>query len=77
MDNTYDNFTALKALEEIDKEKAIQVISDPLLDGQELSEIIECSLLGKIVDRTSGDPIKLDNTTMMAAIRNRFKQLQQ
>lgn len=71
----YNNFTALKALEEIDEEKAVQVISVPDLDGQELSDILECGLLGKIVNKVSGQPLKLSNKVMMAGLRNKLNQV--
>lgn len=71
----YNNATMLKALEEVDKEKAIQVISDPNLDPKELSELIECSLMGKIVNKSTGKPMKFSNELVMAGIRNRINQI--
>jgi hypothetical protein len=71
----YDNATMLKALEEVDKEKAIQAISDPNLDGKELSELLECSLLGKIVYKRTGKPMKFSNEVIMAGLRNKLNQV--
>lgn len=71
----YNNATMLKALEEVDKDMAIRVISEPNLDGKELSELIECSLLGKIVNKHTGEPMKLSNETMMAGLRNKLNQI--
>ena len=51
MNRMYNNATMLKALEDVDKDKAIEAISNPNLDGKELSELIECSMLGKIVKK--------------------------
>ncbi len=73
--NMYNNATMLKALEDVDKEKAIEAISNPNLDGRELSELLECSLLGKIVNKDSKEPMKFSNELMMAGIRNRLNQI--
>ncbi len=66
----YFNLTALKALEEIDKDKAIQAISDPDLDRKELAEVIEGSMMGKIVFKKDNTPLKLSNEVVMAGLRN-------
>ncbi len=71
----YDNATMLKALEEVDKDKAIQVISEPNLDGKELSELLECSMLGKIVNQDTGNPMQFSKEVMMAGLRNKFNQV--
>ena len=71
----YDNATMLKALEEVDKDKAIQVISEPNLDGKELSELLECSMLGKIVNKDTGKPMQFSNEVMMAGLRNKLNQV--
>ena len=71
----YDNYTMLKALDDVDKDKAVQVISNPNLDGKELSELLECSMLGKIVDKNSGEPLKLSKEVMMAGLRNKMNQV--
>jgi len=71
----YDNTTILKALEEVDKDLAIKVISDPNLDGNELSEIIECSMLEMIVNKDTGKPMQLSKEVMMAGLRNKLNQI--
>ncbi len=71
----YNNAIMLKALEDVDKDKAIQVISEPNLDGKELSELLECSLLGKIVNKNTGTPMKFRNEVVMAGLRNKLNQV--
>ncbi len=71
----YDNLTTLKALEEVDKDLAIKVISAPDLDHKELSLIIEYSLMGKFVFTKTNEPLKLCNEVIMAGIRNRLNQI--
>lgn len=71
----YNNATMLKALEEVDKDKAIEAISNPNLDGKELSELIECSMLGKIVNKHTNEPMKFSNEVLMAGLRNKLNQV--
>jgi hypothetical protein len=71
----YNNATMLKALEETDKDKAIEAISNPKLDGKELSELIECSMLGKIVNKHTNEPMKFSNDVLMAGLRNKLNQV--
>lgn len=71
----YNNATMLKALEEVDKDKAIEAISNPNLDGKELSELIECSMLGKIVNKHTNEPMKFSNDVIMAGLRNKLNQV--
>jgi len=71
----YDNFTMLKALDEVDKEKAIQVISEPNLDGKELSELLETSMLGRVVNKNTGKPLELSKEVLMAGLRNKLNQV--
>ena len=71
----FNNSTALKALEEVDETLAIKVASDPNLDGKELSEMLTASLMGNIVNKETGEPMKLSNKVMMAGILNRMNQL--
>jgi 5S rRNA maturation endonuclease (ribonuclease M5) len=72
----YNNTTAMKALEQVDEELAVKVLSDPDLDGKELSEILTTSLMGHIVNRDTKEPMKLSNKVMAAGILNRIKQLE-
>jgi hypothetical protein len=71
----FDNTRLLKALEEVDKDLAIEAISNKELNGRELSEILETSLRGTIVDKETGEPLKLDREVLMAGLRNRFFQI--
>jgi hypothetical protein len=71
----YNNATMLKALEEVDKDKAIEAISNPNLDGKELSELLECSMLGKIVNKHTNEPMKFSNDVLMAGLRNKLNQV--
>lgn len=71
----YNNATMLKALEEVDKDKAIEAISNPNLDGKELSELIECSMLVKIVNKHTNEPMKFSNDVLMAGLRNKLNQV--
>lgn len=71
----YNNTTALKALEQVDEELAVKAISDPQLDGEELSEILTTSLMGYIVNKDTKEPMKLSNKVMAAGILNRMQQL--
>lgn len=71
----YNNATMLKALEEVDKDKAIEAISNPNLDGKELSELLKCSMLGKIVNKHTNEPMKFSNDVLMAGLRNRLNQV--
>jgi hypothetical protein len=71
----YNNATMLKALEEVDKDKAIEAISNPDLDGEELSELLECSMLGKIVNKHTNESIKFSNDVLMAGLRNKLNQV--
>lgn len=77
MKNTrmYNNAIMLKALEDTDEEKAIEAISNPSLDGNELSELLECSLMGKIVFKESGEPLKFSNSVLMAGLKNKILQI--
>jgi hypothetical protein len=66
----YNNTTLLKALEGVDENKAIELVSDPDLDRKELSEIIQCSMMGHIVHKDTGEPMKLSNAVVMAGLRS-------
>lgn len=71
----YNNALMLKVLEETDKDKAIEAISNPNLDGKELSELLECSLLGKIVNKDTGKPMEFSKEVVMAGLRNKLNQI--
>lgn len=71
----YNNTTAVKALEQVDEELAAKALSDPNLDGEELSEILTTSLMGHIVNKDTKEPMKLSNKVMAVGILNRMQQL--
>ena len=72
----FDSFTLVKALDDVDQDKAVELVSTPNLDPKELSSVIECSLLGKVVNKESKEPLKLSNKVMAAAILNRLNQIE-
>lgn len=79
MSNTHDktkfNLVLLTTLEDVDKSKALEVISDPLLDGKELSALLEASMLEEFVDKNTNKPLKLSNEVIMAGLRNKILRL--
>ena len=74
-ERTYANFTMIRALEELDLEKAIAVVSDPDLNGEELADIMEASMMGHIVNKETGEPSKLNIRVMQAAMINKVDQM--
>ncbi len=68
----YDNYTSLKALELADESKAIEVISNPDLDSDELNELLTTSILGRIINKDTNKPLKLSNKVMSAGFHNRM-----
>lgn len=73
MDSTTFNTIALKALEQTDEKLAVQVISNPDLDGKELSGILDKQFLDKI--NNTNEHLQLSNTVLMAGLRNRLIQI--
>ena len=69
-----NNFLMLKALEEVDEEKAIKAISDPNLDDTELSHLLESGLMGKY-SLKDGTVLKLSNKVLAAGFLNKIKRL--
>lgn len=65
----------MKALEETDKELAIKVISDPELDSEQLSGLLQISFDKSCVNKNTNQPITLSKEVLMAGVRNRFKQI--
>ena len=66
----YDKLTMVKALELTDEDLAIKVMSDPNLDSKELNIILTASLLGRVVNKKTKEPLKLSNKVMMAGFNN-------
>jgi hypothetical protein len=73
MNSTTFNTIALKALEQTDENLAVQVISNPDLDGKELSGILDKQFLDKI--NNTNEHQQLSNTTLMAGLLNRLIQI--
>ena len=73
MNTSTFNTIALKALEQTDEKLAVQVISNPDLDGKELSGILDKQFLDKI--NNTNKHLQLNNTVLMAGLRNRLIQI--
>lgn len=74
----YNNLIMLKALQDVHEETAIKVMSCPNLDGRELSEILEWSMLGHIkLQEKDGTifPLSLNSEVTMAGIKNKMNQI--
>lgn len=69
-----NNFLMLKALEEVDEEKAVKAISDPNLDDVELSHLLESGLMGKY-SLKDGTVLKLSSKVLAAGFLNKMKRL--
>ena len=65
----------VKAIEEINENLAVEVISNENIDGQELSQILTDSFMGDIIDKDTKKTIKLSNKVLMVGILNRMNQL--
>lgn len=69
---------ALKYMERADKELKVnyaqQALENPLLDKEELLQILSDSLNGTFIDKKSGKEIHLEIETMMAGFRNLFNR---
>lgn len=66
----YNKLTIIKALELADEDLAIKVMSDPNLDSKELNIVLTASLLGRVVNKKTKEPLKLSNKVMMAGFNN-------
>lgn len=73
MNTSTFNTIALKALEQTDENLAVQVISNPNLDGKELSGILEKQFSDK--HNKTNEHLQLSNTVLMAGLHNRLIQL--
>lgn len=69
------NFTLVKALEEVDKEKAVELISSPGLDRKQLAGVLEDSIMGKVLNKKTGEPVKLTNEVVMKGLLNLINQI--
>jgi hypothetical protein len=66
----YDNFTMIKALEEVDEKLAIELVSDGSVSPDELSEVLMCHLAGKVVNKETKEPSKLSENVAKAILKN-------
>jgi len=64
------NLLATIALEETDQDTAIKALEYPETNLQELTTLLEDSMMGKFVDANTKEPVKLSNQSMMAIMRN-------
>jgi hypothetical protein len=74
-EQAFNNFTMMQALDEVDHKLAVEAISDPNLDGDELSSLLTTSLMGNVVNKETGEPAKLSNEVVVAGMLNRMIQL--
>jgi len=75
MSSTLNNTILIKAVEEIDENAAIEIMSNSNLDGQELSEVLNAHFCETIKDKETNEPLQLSSKVVMAGIRNRLNQL--
>lgn len=71
----YDNATMIKALQDVDEDKAIEALSNINLDSEELVEFLDCVFMNRIVNKKTGEPIQFSSRVKMAAVRNRIEQI--
>lgn len=64
------NLLATIALEKTDQDTAIKALEYPETNLQELTTLLEDSMMGKFVDANTKEPVKLSNQSMMAIMRN-------
>ena len=69
------NFQLVKALEEVDSEMANKVITDPNLDRKQLAGVLEDSIMGNVLNKKTGEPVKLTNKTVMGGLLNLINQI--
>ena len=55
----FDNFCALKALEEVSPDDAVLAVSNPNLDRKELSEVLQSSMTGDFIYAKDGSKASL------------------
>lgn len=75
MSRAFNNMTLVKTVEEIDESAAIEMMSNPDIDEQELSEVLNCHFCKLIKDKDTGEPLQLNIKVVMAGLVNRMKQL--
>lgn len=75
MKKTINNFILLKTIEDVDENDAIEIVSNPNLDGKELSEILDVHFSKKLKYKDGGKPLQLNNKVVVAGMLNRLQQL--
>lgn len=74
-----ERLVLLKCMEETDKvlgvDYAQQALENPLLDRNELSQILNDSLTGIFKNKKTGEVVQLENKTLMAGVRNLLNKI--
>lgn len=65
----YDSLTMAMALDQVDQDKAIEVLTHPELDQKELGWILSDSMAGIFVYKRTGEPLKLSPKTTKAVLK--------
>lgn len=71
----FNNTTLIKTIEEIDENVAIEMISNPNLDGTELSEVLNSHFCKTIKNKNTNESLQLSNKVVLAGLFNRLNQL--
>ena len=61
-------YLLIKTIDKVDIDRAIQIITDPDIDTQELSDLIKMSITGTIIDKNN-KAIKLSTKLVLTAIK--------
>jgi hypothetical protein len=75
MDKLITKVAILKVIEEENEQDAIDIVSNPNLNGSELSELLQAHVDKNIIDTETGEPIQFSKKVFSAGIKNRFFQL--
>jgi len=76
MKKSGENLMLVKAVEEVDLSKAVELVSSPDLDKDELCRLLQDSIMGNLVDKETKEPLKLSNKVVMAGIVNVLKKIE-
>ncbi len=73
----YNEYTVLKALEDLEPEKAVQVFDEhPDLDQETISRLMDAHFMNRVIEKDTKEPLKLNDKTVMAILRNRVNFLE-
>lgn len=72
--NTHEKFLMVYALQQTDKQKAIEAISSPDLNPDDLSALLDYAFSAKVVDK-KGNQIKLCKEVIQAGVLNKLKRM--